>query len=72
MNEIAAIEIIAATLFVAFTIMKGIPAIGKTARNVKTILCRRCMFITAQTNIILKYCRIFQTMSLLDVQSVTQ
>jgi len=72
MNEIAAIEIIVATLCAAFIIMKGIPATGKTARNVKTILSQRCMFITAQTNIILKYCRIYQTMSLLDVQSVMQ
>ena len=53
MNEIAAIEIIAAILCAAFIIMKGIPAIGKTARNVKTILCPRCMFITAQMNTIL-------------------
>jgi len=72
LNEIAAIEIIVTILCVAFTTIRDIPVIGKTAGNVKTILCPRCMFITAQMNTILRRCSIYRTMSLLDVQSVTQ
>lgn len=70
--EIAAVEIIVAIRCAVFISTRNILAIGRTALNAKRALKQRCTSIMARMNTISRNCKIYRTMSQLDVQSVTR